>query len=127
MSNFHADKARGLLNLAEIERTSLNQLREDARSGEGRPLSYEDQVLILLDASSLVTAAQVHATLATVHENEVFEAPQAEEAPKDPGEGEQDPTEEFMESLGGTLAFLTAAAPLLQLFAGQTSKGDPRA
>lgn len=135
MSNFHADKARGLLNLAEIERTALNQLRDDARSGEGRPLSYEEQVLILLDASSLVAAAQVHATLATVHENEVFEAPQPEqaEAPKDPGtdepgESAQDPTEAFLQSVDETLDLLRSLGPVVRLFvAPRPVKDTPQA
>lgn len=133
MSNFHADKARGLLNLAEIERTALNRIRDDARSGEGRPLSYEEQILILLDASSLVSAAQVHATLATVHENETFEAPAPEqtEAPKDPnepGQGEQDPTVLFFNSLDDTLAFLRSIRPVADLLRGpRPVKDTPQA
>lgn len=128
MSNFHADKARGLLNLAETKRTALFDDRAKSPLPDHR--QRFDFAIRQDDIAALIATAQVHATLATVDE-ETIEFPKyegdSEEAPKDPGEDEQDPDLEFFSSLGNTLEFIRAVGPLLQLLNGPSSKGNPRA
>lgn len=133
MVNFHADKARGFLNLAETQRAELKKEIQDAHDGLRISPSYEEKLLSMLATSNLVAEAQVHATLATAHENETFEVPETEqaEAPKDPnepGQGAQDPTVLFFDSLDDTLAFLRSIRPVADLLRGpRPVKDTPQA
>lgn len=129
MSNVHADKARTLIRLAEKNRT---QFLADV-AGKQNPSSQDRFEFALRqdDLQMLVSVAQVHATLATVHENEVFEAPEEpeeKEDPTEPGLGEQDPTVAFLQGLDETLGLLRGLTPLIRLVAvPRTVKDTPQA
>lgn len=127
MSNGHADKARAFLDRAEAEHKVLERRREEARSGEGRPMKYEEEVLHLLETSTFISAAQVHATLATVPESEVFDAPPPSDEPLPEDEPEPDPTAEVFAALDDTISFMRSVSPLFQYFAGRTAKDTPQA
>ncbi len=124
MSNEHADKARTLIAIAEKNRQVLLADVSAASKASGSPSTQQRFEFALRqdDLRMLASVAQVHATLATVRENEVFDAPPPAEEPLPEHESA------FDAFMGNPLDLLDAVVTVGRAFTGQRPiKDSPQA